>query len=107
MVTNQNRIRSLKSYPVEFSHEAREDTLKASAWYESKSKGLGAAFATRIDESISRISNSPLGAPEVHRGVRRVVMRQFRNLIFYRIEASRVIVIGCRHERENPDEWPS
>jgi plasmid stabilization system protein ParE len=85
---------------------ARFDVLESKKWYEAKEVGLGLRFAFRINEVVERISHQPLGAPEIYRGVRRVVTKQFRHLVFYRVEAERLVIIGVRHERENPTTWP-
>ena len=97
----------MKPLPVEFSREARKDVFSAAAWYESKNRGFGAVFIARVDESLIRISNFPMGGREIYQGVRRVVLRQFRNILFYRIEETRIVIIGCRHERESPASWPA
>jgi plasmid stabilization system protein ParE len=89
-----------------FSHAARTDLNRARKWYGDKSPLLGEAFSDRIQEAVERIAHQPLGAREFHRGIRRVVIRQFPFLLFYRAEQHRVVVVGCRHEREDPDDWP-
>jgi plasmid stabilization system protein ParE len=96
----------LKALAVEYTGAAQLDVLESKQWYEAKEVGLGLRFAIRINEAIERISHQPLGAPEIHRGVRRVVTKQFRHLVFYRVEADRVVILGVRHERENPTSWP-
>jgi plasmid stabilization system protein ParE len=96
----------LKALAVEYTGAARLDVLESKQWYEAKEVGLGLRFAIRINEAVERISHQPLGAPEIHRGVRRVVTKQFRHLVFYRVEADRVVILGVRHERENPTSWP-
>ena len=96
----------MKALPVEYASAARLDVLESKKWYEAKEVGLGLRFAVRIGEAVERISHQPFGAPEVHRGVRRVVTKQFRHLVFYRVEAERVVILGERHERENPTTWP-
>jgi toxin ParE1/3/4 len=96
----------LKRYFVEYTLDARSDVLGSKNWYESKRAGIGAIFAARIEEAVQRLSCQPFGGPEVHRGVRRIVAKQFPHLIFYRIEESRVVVLGVRHERADQASWP-
>lgn len=96
----------MRAWPVEFSIAARSDVLDSKRGYEAKRVGLGQQFAERINEAIERISHQPFGSREIHRGVRRVVVKQFHHLLFYRIEQERLVVIGVRHERENPTSWP-
>jgi plasmid stabilization system protein ParE len=73
---------------------------------EPAAKGFGGQFATRISQATERISNNPLASPEIRRGVRRVVLRQFKYLIFYRVEAECVVELACIHQRDNPATWP-
>jgi plasmid stabilization system protein ParE len=67
---------------------------------------LAFALLFGVNEVVEHISHQPLGAPEIYRGVRRAVTKQFRHLVFYRVEAERLVIIGVRHERENPTTWP-
>jgi plasmid stabilization system protein ParE len=96
----------LTSLEVAFTSRAKKEVDAAQNEIEASAKGFGGQFATRISQATERISNNPLGSPEIRRGVRRVVLRQFRYLIFYRVESERVVVLACIHQRDNPATWP-
>lgn len=91
---------------VEFTERASIEAYQAREDYESKSTGLGLQFAKRIEEATDRISRFPFGFPEVHKGIRRSVLKQFPFLLFYRTEPNRVVVLACLHERQDSASWP-
>ena len=91
---------------VFYTERARKDVREAKDNLEAKNRNSGSVFSTRIDQAINRISRFPVGAKEIHNGVRRVVVRQFGFLIFYRAETTRVVILACVHSREDPELWP-
>jgi plasmid stabilization system protein ParE len=75
-------------------------------WYDEQRDGLGAEFATAFLHALDKIGEQPLGYQRLHRNVCRYVMRRFSYVIYYQVEADRVLVEACMHGRRSPTAWP-
>ncbi|MDP2702721.1 MAG: type II toxin-antitoxin system RelE/ParE family toxin [Candidatus Rokubacteria bacterium] len=73
-------------------------------WYDSQREGLGAEFRQVVDEAITRIADGPLAYPERYRGARRVLLRRFPYVLWYRPFESLVVVLACVHGNRDPRE---
>jgi toxin ParE1/3/4 len=62
------------------------------------------SFATSCG-TFRRISENPLIYPDVHRGVRRALVRRFPYAVFYRLRGEGVQVIAVLHQARNPPSW--
>ena len=82
---------------------AELDLLEAFEWYEAEHVGLGDDFVSVIDNLFARIARSPRLYPQVHRHVRRAVVRRFPYLIYFVVEGETVSVVGCFHSRRRPE----
>lgn len=76
-------------------------------WYEDQKEGLGDDFLDCVDEKINQIQQMPELYAIVHKEIRRVAIRRFPYLIYYRIVVDRVIVLAVLHGRTNPKTWQS
>lgn len=76
---------------------AERDLFEAANWYDRIRPGLGSELLDEIDGAFARIAERPRAFPEVHRKVRRLVLRRFPYLVYFRIEGERVRVIACLH----------
>jgi plasmid stabilization system protein ParE len=85
--------------------EAAEELKDSFMWYEVQSKGLGFDFFRCVDATISSISCSPLMYPEVHKNIRRALIRKFPFEIFYIIAESKIIILAVFHASRNPKHW--
>ena len=85
--------------------EAESDIQEACAWYEDKSKGLGADFIRCIDAALSLIQRSPELYAQVHKNIRRALIRRFPYGIFYIAEVDKIIVLAVLHVKRNPKHW--
>ena len=90
------------SLPVIVRPAAERDLLEAQRWYEAQRAGLGGEFRAEIDGVLRLINEWPLGFPEVHRGIRRAVLRRFPYLVYYRVEPKRALVIAALHSSRDP-----
>jgi plasmid stabilization system protein ParE len=87
--------------------EAEVDLAQANDWYERQREGLSNEFRICIEEAMDRIDRMPeLHAP-IYKGVRRCLVRRFPYAIFYKIEETRILVIGVMHARRDPAKWRS
>lgn len=87
--------------------EAEADLADAQAWYEVQRKGLAAEFLLSVEEALERIGRMPSMYSAVHRDIRRVVMRRFPYVIYYRIVQGDIIIFAVLHTARNPRLWRS
>lgn len=90
---------------VRLRQEAEEDLADAAAWYEEQRQGLGHEFLDEILTMLSRIADTPLIYPSVHRNTRRAIIHRFPFGIYYRVEDSTIIVVAVMHGSRNPRHW--
>ena len=90
---------------LRFRPEARFDILEARSWYEERVPGLGDEFVRAIDASVAGILRFPEAYPEVHRDVRKAVLRRFPYSLLFVIDEKDLLVLGCFHHRRDPKSW--
>jgi len=90
---------------LRFRHEARLDILEARLWYEERGPGLGVEFSRAVDSSVAGILRFPEAYPEVHRDVRKAVLRRFPYSLLFVIDDTDLLVLGCFHHRRDPKSW--
>jgi plasmid stabilization system protein ParE len=90
-----------------FRPAADQDIDAAFDWYERQQNGLGEQFLRSVGVTVELIRTHPEMYPVVRGSIRRAVLRRFPYLLFYVVEPTRVVVIGCLHASRDPDTWPS
>ena len=90
--------------PVFFRRAAELDVAAIEDWYDSQRQGLGGEFREVVGDTIARIADSPLGYPERYRGARRVLLRRFPYVLWYRSFEDFVVVLACVHGKRDPRE---
>ena len=90
---------------VRFQPEARLDILEARSWYEERVPGLGDEFVRAFDASVAGVLRFPESFPEVHREIRKAVLRRFPYSLLFVIEAKELVVLACFHHRRDPQNW--
>jgi plasmid stabilization system protein ParE len=93
------------SLAASFRPAARDEFVEAAAWYESRQDGLGAQFVAQIDRAVAMAASQPERFPVVHRGIRRIVVRQFPYCIYFQVEPERIVVLAVFHGRRSPVRW--
>ncbi len=93
------------TYRVVVRPEAAREVQEAFDWYEERSEGLGLEFLRAADACLAGVQRNPLAFPQVHKGVRRVLIRKFPYALFYLIEGESVAVIACFHAKRDPIDW--
>lgn len=81
--------------------EAEADILEAFRWYESKRVGLGDDFVGEVDAAFDRALEAPQSFPIVYRTLRRIVLRRFPYLVYFRHETDAVQVFAVLHGRRD------
>ena len=95
------------NYRLSILPEAENDLAEARFWYEKQRDGLGAEFLDCVGEVFQRLQESPLIHAEVHRGVRRTLVRRFPFVVYYRVEHDVVEILAVLHGRRGPRIWRS
>ncbi len=69
-----------------FRSVAEQELREAYRWYEDQRTGLGEDFLLCVEAAVAKARRSPELYPEVHKNVRRVLVRRFPYGIFYVVE---------------------
>ena len=85
--------------------EAEADIEEASLWYEQQTEGLGRELVMAVNEGLRSIQDYPNSYQEVHRQVRRLILKRFPYQLFYLLTEDAIIVFGCFHTSRNPMLW--
>lgn len=91
--------------PLILRPEAEADLKEARDWYEQQSHGLGIAFLDEVEMMLYRIQSMPKGYPALLREVRRGKLHRFPYLVYYRVLADRIEILGVLHGSRNPQVW--
>jgi plasmid stabilization system protein ParE len=81
------------------SPDAEADISAIERWYQSKETSLAFAFKVELRVTLHFIAQYPYAFPEVRRGVRRALMKQFPYLLYFRLRNGVVSVLAVLHER--------
>jgi plasmid stabilization system protein ParE len=85
--------------------EAQADLLEARDWYKRRRAGLGDEFVDVVDELFARIAESPTLFAASVGDVRRAKLKRFPYVVYYRILAERLEVIGVLHGSRHSRVW--
>jgi len=90
---------------AELTPEAESDLAEAYDYYEGPIPGLGDEFVATLEQQLERVVENPAQYQEIHRGVRRAVMRRFPYAVFYIGEQNAVVVLAVEHQARDPKHW--
>lgn len=82
--------------------EAEADLGDARDWYESHKSGLGNEFLESVNQALNQIRSFPKLAPAEYRSVRRVRLRRFPYIVYYRVLEAFIEVIAVLHGSRDP-----
>jgi plasmid stabilization system protein ParE len=88
-----------------FRPEAEAELAEAVEWYETRGKGLGAAFIRSLEAAISAIERQPFAYPVVSGSARRAPMRRFPYSVIFVASDDEILIVACFHGRRNPQRW--
>lgn len=87
---------------VVFRAQALAEAAEAKQWYEAEA-GLGAAFEGALTHALRRLADFPMLGPVVNqRGARRILLRRFPYVVFYRIRGTQLVVLAVFHVARDP-----
>jgi toxin ParE1/3/4 len=91
--------------PVVYRPAARDDIQQVRNYYEARRPGLGDRFLAAVGRRAEGIAAHPLAAAVVYRGVRAVRLYRFPQVVYYRVEADRVVITAVIHGKRHPRRW--
>jgi toxin ParE1/3/4 len=92
-------------YRLVVRRPAKADVRSAAGQYELRRRGLGREFVAEVDAALNRVGENPFQYQVLHREVRRAVVHRFPYGVFYRIEASNIVVFCVSHLHRDPASW--
>ena len=95
------------SLEVRYSPEALADVAEAFSWYQAQRPGLGWEFVGELEATLSLLQRMPQAGPEVHRALRRALLRRFPYAVYYALSPDRLQVRAVLHMRRHPRRWQS
>jgi plasmid stabilization system protein ParE len=90
---------------VRLTPEAEADLDEVFAWYSERGAELGVQFLAAFADVLRRIDQFPQSAPDVHQGIRRLLLHRFPYCVFYFLEPAGPVVLGCLHASRDPRVW--
>jgi len=90
---------------VRLTPEAEADLGEIFAWYSDRGSELGLEFLAAFGDVLRRVEQFPHAAPEIHAGIRRVLLHRFPYCVFYFLEPDGPVVLGCFHASRDPRAW--
>lgn len=81
---------------------AELDIATIEDWYETQQAGLGVEFREAVSEALARVGRNPLAYPERYRESRRVLLRRFPYVVWYKIQGEDIVILACVHGKRNP-----
>jgi plasmid stabilization system protein ParE len=88
-----------------FTPLASADIEEAFNRYEGQRPGLGARFTESLDTLWDRLDRFPQAGPEVHRGIRRMLVPRFPYAVYYRLVTDQLEVRAVLHQHSDPRTW--
>jgi toxin ParE1/3/4 len=82
--------------------EARHELEQAVEWYETQLPDLGQQFRRGVYHAFDNIIARPELYPKSQGAARKAVLRRFPYLIFYLVEARRIVVVAVFHAKRDP-----
>jgi plasmid stabilization system protein ParE len=93
------------NYQLVVRRSTKADVRSAARQYELQRPGLGREFVAEVDEALSRVADNPLQYQVLYREARRAIVHRFPYGVFYRIEASAIVVFCVSHLHRDPTSW--
>ena len=90
---------------VEFLETARAELHEAIAYYDSKTEGLGTAFAEEVQRALQLIVDFPRAWTPLSTRTRRCLTKRFPYGIIYQIRGETILVVCVMHLKRDPISW--
>jgi toxin ParE1/3/4 len=90
---------------VNLSIEAFAQVAEAFLWYQGQRPNLGWEFDSDLTAVFEMLRQLPEAAPQVHRGLRRALLRKFPYAVYYQLQPEEIRVRAVLHMRRRPRRW--
>jgi plasmid stabilization system protein ParE len=90
-----------------FIAPARREFLAEITYYNGKEPGLGARFASAVEEAATRAVAFPLTGSPASKNTRRVFVKHFPFAVVYRADTDGIIIFAVAHHSRHPEYWQS
>jgi plasmid stabilization system protein ParE len=94
------------SLPLVYRRRVGEDLASGFAYYEEQLEGLGERFLSVVASTFDAFERHAEMFSKLRGDVRRAITSQFPYAVFYRAEASRIVVFRVLHTARDPRAWP-
>lgn len=88
-----------------FIAPARREFLAEVAYYNGKEPGLGARFATAVEEATARAVAFPAAGSSASKNTWRVFVKDFPFALVYRLEEDGIVIFALAHHSRQPEYW--
>ena len=90
---------------VRFPPEAKQEYTEAVRYYRRIDSTLAREFITRVEERVGAICRNPLAFRVVTLDIRRCLIAQFPQGLFYIHDAQTVTIYAVMHLHREPGYW--
>lgn len=84
---------------------ADDDISEAVKWYEDQQSGLANRFLQELQGTFERLRGNPFQFPIEEDEVRQAVLRSFPYTVYFRVNASQVVILAFLHQSRHPATW--
>ena len=88
---------------IQISAKAENDLKKIRKWYEIQEPGLGEKFINHVELTLQNISDFPEIGKIYFKSIRKLIIRKFPFIFYYRYEKTTIRIIACYHSKRDPD----
>lgn len=91
--------------PIDFLEAAARDVEEIVAHYEEKQAGLGLEWMDELETLLTAMEYQPQSFDPVDQIHRRGLISRFPYVVYFRAEASRLVVMAVIHSARHPRHW--
>jgi hypothetical protein len=90
------------SHDVRLRRELLDEVSEAYGWYDERAAGLGDEFLSVFYAGIAMVQREPTLLRTVYLDFRRILLRRFPFLLYYRIEHETIVFVLLFHCARDP-----
>ena len=90
---------------LRFLTPARRELMRAAAWYDTQSAGLGDRLLDSVRVGLRAIREFPNAHPPLDKWYRRFLLDTFPFSLVYRIEPDEIVIVAVAHAKRRPGYW--
>ncbi len=102
MARGKRTIEEQVEYQIKIYKEARNDIYQITKWYDLQVEGLGDKFEAMLNKAMVSLTNDPTAFAHLFDNVRRIRLKKFPYIVFYKVDKLNVYIFGVIHTKRNP-----